>query len=493
MKDKILHIFKTKPVFLFLLPIFFVLHGFAENYGFIPVKDALVLTIVYLAVSICLSLLCWLVYRNFTKANLVAFYLMSFNFFFGSLHDELKEIVPRSFITKYTFILPATLILLIILIIWLKKRKKPLYKLTYYLNVLFIILLAAELFLVTRKSLTSNKQINSIPAGFTSCDTCSKPDIYFILADEYAGNSALKDLFQFNDSVFLKELAALNFHTITNSSSNYNYTPFSVASILNMNYLDLKGKDRVGPDLTYCYTAIRDNKLLKFLRSQQYDFYNNSVFDFEGQPARIRETFLPVKTRLITAQTFLSRFDKEIRFNFVYRWKSKKNQKIITYANKENNEHIYELTWKLAEKNTSSPKFVYSHLMMPHYPYYFDKNGKEQPYESLQEGNQSNKAAYIDYLQYSNKKLLELVDHILKSSKIPPIIILMGDHGFRHFKNPIENKYYFLNLASVHLPSNNYAGFNDSLTGVNLLRTILNTSFNQKLPFLKDSTIYLRD
>ena len=128
--------------------------------------------------------------------------------------------------------------------------------------------------------------------------------------------------------------------------------------------------------------------MLQFLRSHDYDFYNYSVFDFEGQPARIRETFLPAKTRLITAQTFLSRFDKEIRFNLVSRWKSKKNLKILLIPIRHNNENIYYLTWKLAEQKTSSPKFVYSHLMMPHYPYYFDKNGKEQPFETLLEGNQ---------------------------------------------------------------------------------------------------------
>ena len=83
-----------------------------------------------------------------------------------------------------------------------------------------------------------------------------------------------------------------------------------------MNYLNLEGKDRDKPDLTYCYEMIRDNKLLQFLQASGYKFYNYSVFDFEGQPARTRETFLPAKTRLITAQTFLKRFDKEDSFQF---------------------------------------------------------------------------------------------------------------------------------------------------------------------------------
>ena len=493
MKDKLLHIIRTKPIFLFLLPLFFVLHGFTENYNFIPVKDALLLTGVYIGASVIISLLFWLFYRNFTKANLIAFCIMAFNFFFGSIHDTLKRFFEGSFLSKYTFILPAAAILFIILIVFLKKNKTSLSRLTYYLNVLLIVLLLADTAVLTSKAINKKTSSYSLPDGFISCDSCRKPDIYFILADEYAGNTELKDLFQFDDSTFIHQLAMAGFHTIPESHSNYNYTPFSVASILNMDYLELKDNERAQPDLTYSYESIRDNTLLQFLRSQEYEFYNHSVFDFEGQPARVRETFLPVKTRLITAQTFLSRFDKDIRFNFVYRWKSKKNQQILTYANKNNNENIYTLTWKLAEKKTAAPKFVYTHLMMPHYPYYFDRNGNEQPFEKLQEGNQVDKQAYIEYLQYANKKIMALIDHILKSSVTPPVIVLMGDHGFRHFKEPVAFKYYFLNLASVHLPSKNYTGLSDSLTGVNIFRTILNTDFGQRLPYLKDSASYLRD
>jgi hypothetical protein len=57
----------------------------------------------------------------------------------------------------------------------------------------------------------------------------------------------------------------------------------------------------------------------------------------------------------------------------------------------------------------------------------------------------------------------------------------------------VEEKYYFMNLCAVHLPSGNYSVFNDSLTGVNMFRALLNTQYGQRLPFLKDSTSYLRD
>ena len=60
MKDKLLHIIRTKPVFLFLLPVFFVLHGYMENYDFVPVKDALLLTGIYLGASLVFGGLFWL-------------------------------------------------------------------------------------------------------------------------------------------------------------------------------------------------------------------------------------------------------------------------------------------------------------------------------------------------------------------------------------------------------------------------------------------------
>lgn len=493
MRNKLPNITRPKPLFLLLLPLFFVFHGYMENYDFVPVKDAALLTGIYIIASLLFASLFWLLYRDLTKASLVAFCMMAFHFFFGSVHDGLKRILPGTFITKYSFILPAAIIVFIILVVLLKKRREPFRRLPKYLNVLLLVLLLLDTVLLAAKIITPKKTLHTLPSGSSACDTCDKPDIYFILADEYAGKKELSELFDFDNSAFLTGLDNIGFRTLSSSRSNYNYTPFSVASVLNMEYLDLKDGNRAQPDLTYCYEAIRDNKLLQFLRHHQYDFYNYSVFDFEGQPARVQETFLPVKTRLITAQTFLHRFDKEIRFNLISRWKSKKNLEILTYANKHNNNNIYNLTYKLAQKKTNRPKFVYTHLMMPHYPYYFDSSGTEQPFEKLLEGNQVNQRAYIQYLQYTNKKLMELVGQILRSSSKPPVIVLMGDHGFRHFEKPVDKEYYFLNLSTIYLPSRNYTGFTDSLTGVNLFRTILNTQFRQQLPMLQDSTIYLKD
>ena len=494
MTTKQFNFIKTKAVFPFLLCLFFVLHGFTENYDFIPVKDALLLTGLYFFVTAILIALSWIYFRNIIKASLLAFLIMTYHFFFGAVHDFIKNVSSNGFISKYSFILSFSAIAFLFLLIAFKKTKNSFSKINYYLNVLLIILLIIDSGWLITKILKSNKSITtSLPSEFTNPENTNRPDVFLIVADEYAGNAELKDIFDFDNSLFTDSLKSRNFHTIPYSRSNYNYTPFAIASLLNMNYLKLENKERGQTDLAYCYKLIKQNALNNFLDQRDYHFYNYSVFDFPGQPAPVNETFLPVKTRLITSQTFLSRLNRDIRFNLITRLKSKSEIKKLTYANLKNNNNIYDLTWKMAEEKSESPKFVYTHLMMPHYPYYFDKNGNELPFEKLGEGNQSNQDAYIEYLQYCNKKFLSLIDHILESSSKPPVIVLMGDHGFRHFKKPVENDYYFLNHVSVHIPGENNTAFPDSLTTVNLFRTILNREFGQNLGLLSDSTIYLRD
>lgn len=485
---------KTQPAFVFLLCIFFVFHGFVENHPFIPVRDALLLTGVYIAAAIVFTTIFWIYFRNIRKAAVAAFCVMAFYFFFGAAHDFLKHIFGNSVFTRYLFILPFSLLLFVLLLVYLKKTKHSLHRLCFYFNSLLLVLLLLDAGrLVYKMTAAGHSTSAGSPSGFTETNLPHRPDIYFIIADEYSGRASLKELFGFDNTAFEDSLKLRGFHVISYSRSNYNYTPFAIASMLQMDYLQLQNKDRGQSDLAYCYRLIKENRLLRFLQHLGYTIHNFSVFDFPGQPRRVNETFLPVKTRLITAQTFLSRIDRDLRFNLVTRLKSKAELKRLTYGNLHFNNNMLKLTKEIAAAPSGTPKFVYTHLMMPHYPYYFDKHGTEQPFEKLVEGNQYNQSAFIEYLQYCNKKFIDLIDHILKASAQPPIIIFAGDHGFRHFREPVETDYYFQNHLSVYLPQGNYAVFPDSLTTVNLFRLVLNDKFGQSLPLLKDSVTYLKD
>ena len=484
---------QTRPVFLYLLSVFFVLHGYTENYALVPVKNALQLIAIYLGFSLIISFIFWLLFRNFSKAGLMAFIVMAYNFFFGSILYLLKNNFPGTFIYRYSFILPLSLILATVVMLLIKRRKKPMLQVSLYLNSLLLLLIIIE------AGLLSNKIINKAGSSlistneFINCDHCSTPDIYLIIADEYAGTTELKDLFQFDNSKFETDLNNRGFHIVHKSASNYNFTPFSVASLLNLNYLEnLEGSNTSSHDMSICYNTIKKNKTFRFFQQLGYKIYNCSIFDFRDDPMITASTFLPGKTKPIIAQTFIYRIYRDLGYHLATDLHLKFAINNIIYKELNNNNNVFGLTKKIALKSETQPKFVYTHLVMPHYPYFFDSTGNPTPIKNLNESYWSNKKAYLEYLLYTNKKLLELVDHIKGASASPPIIILIGDHGFRQFKENVDPKYYFLNLNSVFIPGSDYSGFYESISNINLFRVILNSQFGQHLPILKDSVSFLR-
>jgi len=486
--------FKKNPFFHWLLPVFFVLHGFTDYYPFIPLKESSFLLLVYLFAALVFFGIVYFFYRDSFKAALYVFILLCFYFFFGPMHDALKSWTTNGFISSYSFILSASLVFFIASFIIIKRRKKDLSTLTAYLNLLMIVLLITELISLTTKLSTSGSQNSQLANDFKPCMDCKKPDIWLIIADGYSGKQELDSVLHYDNSGFENQLKQRGFHLPENSNSNYNYTPFSVASMLDMNYLNgVKGKNSDKEDLKICFNTINNSSTLSFLKYNGYQFYNYSIFDFDGQPSLGRPTFLPTKTKPLVSQTFLYRVQHDLWFHLVTNLKLSSQRKKSLYHDRENNNRFYKLTEELAQKKNNSPRFVYTHLMMPHYPYYYDSTGNERPFEKITEENKNDTAAYISYLKYANEKLLGLTDSILKISTEPPIIIIMGDHGLRELSFKVDKQYYYSTLNAILLPDKNYSGFYSEMSHVNQFRILLNTNFKQQLPLLQDSTVLITE
>jgi hypothetical protein len=493
MKFKISRPTFGKEYFLFLLPLYFVFHGFVENYVSVSVAEVSELLFKYLIASAVLSGVFFLVFRSWRKSALYVFCLMIFYFFFGVIHDTAKQLLPNSFLVKYTFILPFALIVFILFAIAIRRSKKKSDKLVKYLNVLLVVLLLIDIPALISSVSNNNKEL-ALQKEFTRCDTCKKPDIYLIIADEYAGHQELQDIFRFDNSSFEQALEQRKFHVIKNSKSNYNYTLFSCASILRMDFLrNIKGIHSNRQDINACYNAANTSSLWNFLNANGYTLKNYSFFNINNIPSGIPQNFLLIGKSLITSQTLFSRIDRDIRFNLVTRFKIKPEIERMAYYTKKANEKIYNSLLSEARQSSEQPRFIYTHLMMPHYPYYYDSSGHAYPLEAVTEGNQTNKQHYIEYLQWCNQKFLAVIDAILKNSREEPVILFLGDHGWRHFTEPVDHKYYYMNLSSVYLPGQDYSAFYEGFSNVNLLRAVLNAQFNQGMNLLKDSTVFIKD
>ncbi|MBO9684799.1 MAG: hypothetical protein J7502_19365 [Flavisolibacter sp.] len=368
-----------------LLPLFFVFRGFSENYNAVPLKDALMLFFLYVGATLLFFFVGWLFYRNILKAAILSFTIMAFHFFFGAIQDVLKSFFDDSFITRYSFLVPFFIVNLILLIWFLKRTKKPMDRINMYLNLLLGIFILIDTALLVQKMQHRNLSMNVRPHYNINCDTCTKPDIYFLVFDEYSSTAALKETWNYDNSDLDSFLIRKGFRVLSHSRSNYNFTQFSIASTLNMDYLDIPNPSACTiKDYNNCFELIKNNQVCSILSSMGYEIANYSIFDIQKNPSLVTESFLPLKTKLITSQTFTSRIKKDLfHLLLVGKFEIKWLSKDLIYATYHNNQKIINALIKDSSEIEDRPRFVYGHITMPHPPFYYNKYGQQKSKEDI--------------------------------------------------------------------------------------------------------------
>lgn len=478
---------KKFPFFLFLLPLFFVLHGFVEYYRLVPLSEAAGLLLLYWSIAAAVALGFKLLFRSWRKAALAVILLLFFEFFFGNVHDMIKTLAPVSWLQKYVVLIPLMLALFIGWVFYLKRATTDFSRIAKYLNWLLFFLIFIDLGRLGWKAATRKPVVVQKDQQLRACDSCAQPDIYLIVADEYPGKEELSAVFSYDNTAFEHALQERGFHVIHHSRSNYNWTPYSLSSTLNMQYLQLKTTVINMNDLLSCEDAIKASPVIRFFQQNGYTLYNHSIFPILNQPSPLQPVFLSPRKRLITSPTLTDRFEKDLGFHFKSPAQLDKIMKTYLY----NNLTADSLTRSIAVAKKGEKKFVYTHLMLPHHPYFFDSTGRPNQAAVQNDTDKLNKNDFLNYLVYSNRKILSLIDHIQKTSSRPPAILLLSDHGFRQFTDTANRQLCFSNLNAVFLPDRPANGFYNGMSNVNAFRVLLNTYFGQHLPMLKDSSVYL--
>ncbi|RYY88692.1 MAG: hypothetical protein EOO15_08305 [Chitinophagaceae bacterium] len=434
---------------LLLLPLYFVSQGLQEFYPFIGIADAAPLLLYYYGGAALTCGLAWLAYRDLRKAALLTLVLLAVFFFFGAVHDGLKKFFGTGGLARYTVLLPLLATGIIALALLLGRSRRTFARWVLPVSFILTALILLNLSMMVEKAGRGNH--NGDDNKLTSCDTCTRPDIYLILTDGYAGSAELSQYLRFNNQPFLDALRQRGFHVVEGSRSNYNYTTFSTASLRNF-----------------------------------------SIFPIDATPAAIRSPYFRTGASLLSAQTLCGRINRDLRYQLAQRmqWESE----IARFANydvRDGIDRAMALTLAESRQRAEKPRLIYTHLLLPHYPYFYKADGTPNEPNLLTEPNNVDPALYVGYLQYGNRRLLQLVDGILQSSARPPIVFLISDHGFRGDTRTIPEAAQQLTLNAVLLPSRKYEQWYTGISNVNHLRVFLNTQFGQRLPLLPDSTYYL--
>jgi hypothetical protein len=339
-------------------------------------------------------------------------------------------------------------------------------------------------------------------AGGIETNNKELPNIYYIILDAYAGSAILDELYDYDNSEFLRAMKGRGFLIQDSSFSNYNRTFLTVASSLNMEYISsFLGKQL--PSIPHAqgqfWGLLRNNRVFRFLKKRGYsiiafssgyidtDFKNADIYLSprlrlsEFHNTIINTTPIPHYLRLINSNDQFDLHRKHINFIFDNLPKLNKHKK---------------------------PFFAFAHIMAPHPPFVFGAHGEENDPEDnlndhdgerlIRKGRLSRSEyckGYAGQLAYINARTIEAVDSIFSRSKRPPIIIIFGDHGPRSlctFDNP--NKTYMRECMSItkayYFPQCEECGRYENICPVNMFRVIFNRYFGTHYELLKDEQYY---
>jgi len=322
--------------------------------------------------------------------------------------------------------------------------------------------------------------------------TKARPDVYYIILDQFAADDSLKQFFHYSPDRFSAFLRKRDFYLPKKPMSNYDNTYQSLSSSLNMSYLDPipRALGTGNEDLSINIALMQDSAVVQLFRQIGYKIVNVSASDLE-------DSYWPDADRNIGAEG-PNEFDMQLVM--MTPWSIVEHYvPVLHEAYARRRLTPFARTKEILD--VDGPKFVYIHEMMPHSPYLFDEKGKRlSPRFGLGRFNYSPEI-YLGQLKFVENETMDLIAQIQDRSAQKPIIILQSDHGpdfqfgvpnqsgmmqwYANERLRILNAYCFPGMEKTSL----YA----SISPVNSFRALFHDYFKAGLPFLTDRAQIDRD
>jgi hypothetical protein len=490
--------FILHPIFFTLYPLLYL---YSANAGQASFSQILRSVIVFLGITLALMAVLRLILRDWHSTGLLVSLSMILFFSFGHLVNALRDAKWTGSVWTIVAVWAGIFIIGVGLIIWKGWRAR---KFTQILNILSaaLLVLAGLGWIIASAKNSGQKQIDYLVAPTASqyhaekdklpsatVDN-NKPDIYYIILDGYAQGEVLSDLYQLDNSPFYEFLRDQGFHIAGSSHSNYIQTILSLGSSLNFAYLDEMVNLYPG---TYSREPVdnllKNSRVPRFLRSLGYQIVTlDSGYEY---------TNLGNADVLIHSGFSLNAYEQNLLgTTLAMPWV---DRILVKLYRAEILSHFQALP---DVAKMSGPKFVFVHLVVPHPPFVFARDGGETDITFLgkndgshyKESDATYRARYRNQLLYINQKTEEMIQAIVRNSKKPPVILLQSDHGPGSYLDwgSMENtclreRTSILNAlllpdASVHIPSD--------LTPVNSFRIVFNTYFGTNLEMRENRTYY---
>lgn len=329
----------------------------------------------------------------------------------------------------------------------------------------------------------AQRPATTVPVGEVVAPDPSLPNIYYIICDAYPRADLLQSYFGFDNTPFLDQLRDRGFYIAERSRSNYGSTHPSMASALNLDYIDPSLIPRrafwADPAL---YGMIRDNRVVRTLKQRGYEIVDLTLGLFGGELALADRVIRPRVTPYTEYQQFC--IDMTPVRSILNRLTPLRSHRLVPFAL----DTLGEL------RRDKRPLFVYAHLYAPHVPHSYDKDGRVlERLPPYQEGMRN-------VVTFLNTRLVDTVGAILARDP-DSVILIQGDHGCnaslqapedfsrkeRSWENYVQDR--SANLSAFYFPDHQYEGLlYPEITPVNTFRVIFNKYLGGNYNILEDAT-----
>lgn len=496
---------------LILHPFFFaaypVLALLANNLGESRISVGVRSIVFTLLLALFILLLVFAFFRNWYKAAILSTLILFLIFSYGQIYHVLESSnYLGKALGRHRILLPLYGGIFLLGFWFVAKKIRNFQRATEILNIIGLIALAIPLFQIVVFQIGSTQlwgddqtaQSTVDENSLTGLETESLPDVYYIILDAYARGDTMQAFYDFDNDPFLAQLEEMGFYVADCSQSNYAKTRLSLASSLNMNYLE--EFDEIAQDLARGKESrirmghlIRRNAVRKQLQELGYNIvafetgylwsewdkadiylsqYSESVFESVQLFGQLND----FEALLIKTSMGLFLLDIETL-------SSSALAPTVTSPRRAHYDYVlYTLDTLEAAPLIESPKFVFAHLISPHGPYVFTSDGEFVPDENDSE------QGYIDQVKYLNSRLIPILQNMIEKSETPPVIILQADHGGHGTQFEQDHRMNILN--AYYLPENGANHLYESISPVNTFRIIFDTYFGSEYGTLPDVSYY---
>lgn len=413
-------------------------------------------------------------------------YMKIENFHLGSLN-----------LGRHRYLLILWVILALVGIWLIRKLPAVMNQWTRILNYTMIILVCLPVAQGVYYYLNQNQPVEATqntqqPATAAPVSGKDQPDIYWLVLDSYARQDLLKNLYRYDNSLFVDYLKSKGFYVAGCSQSNYNHTWFSISTALNMNYLDQLTQDgkQARPVPLIKHSAVRDILTKAGYKSVAFetgfDFIDITDADYylhEGDSWDLRSMF----TAPINA--FELMYMRTTVVTAILEMRGVSEDQIELTVKKDMMEYMYDHLPDIPA--IDAPTFTYAHINTTHPPFFYQETAEQRSREDKQDPALTSLGAqtrlYRESIEYSNEKIEKVIDEILAKSKTPPIIIIQGDHG--PFQSNSEEHIFDI-LNAYYFPGQDYSRLYPGISPVNSYRVVLNQFFQGSYEMLPDKSYF---